>query len=496
MSCHAAGERMQEAEQPVFRMNKHLEIAVQTLSDSWFPVNSDTLQRIKAGFAAGEFKDDLSALVNLLHTDCSLYVYALQKLTQMIKPCPADPFELFRAAGTDALQMILSIDEDAISPHDLGSASYVQALRLQQTMVSATASEALAEPADISKNLGFTCAVLRQLGITLIAWNYPHVYTKALTALKPGKKLDAILGGTLGFTPWLLGVAMARKMGISPLLRAGMGDTQALEEISDPVERGQVAHTADTLVKICEVGEALARASDPKHYPTAATDWEAAQTAIVSMLGNNGMRTIQERLVANCRGYTESAPDLFKLPASIVPATLSVVPETPPAPKKENPFARQCPPAVRTALEQLYKKLEGGHVSREVLQQLVRELIPAAGFQRGCVYLAEPDSMRLTPRLAIGTDDIRRYNEVDYASASSGFDPVASAFRCRTPIHEQSGSVGEGDSPYVAGQLGNSQKIGVLYLEPADALLKSLKSDPIVLFKALRQTLQDCLNLQ
>ena len=487
---------MQAAEQPVFRMNKHLEIAVQTLSDSWFPVNGDTLQRIKAGFKSGEFANDLGSLVNLLRTDCSLFVYALQKLTQMIKPCPSEPFELFRAAGVEALETILAIDEDDVSSHDLSSASYVQALRLQQTMISASAAETLAEPADLSKNLGFTCAVLRQLGVTLIAFNYPHVYAKSLAALKPGKKLDAILGATLGFTPWLLGVAMARKMGLSPLLRASMGDTAALEDISDPVERGQVSHTADSLVKICEVGEALARASDPKHYPTAATDWEAANTAVVSMLGNDGMRHIQERLKANCRAYTQSAPDLFKLPASIVPTTLAAEPVEKPATKRENPFARQCPPPVRAALENLYQKLEGGHVSRELLQQLVRELIPAAGFVRGCVFLAEPDSMRLTPRLAVGTDDIRRYREVDYASASSGFDPVASAFRCRTPIHEQNGSIGDTTGSYVAGQLGNAQKIGVLYLEPTTELQGSLKSDPILLFKALRQTLHDCLNLQ
>ena len=189
--------------------------------------------------------------------------------------------------------MVEELSDDP-GTHQLSEATPLQAQRVQHAMISASTAETLAECEELPADLGFTSGVVRQLGLTLIAFNYPHVYARAVAKLADGVDLEQTLSKVLGFSPTMLGISLGRKWGLAPELQLAMGDTQRWTE-SDVVD-----DVAARLVKVCQVGEALARANDPEHYPSALSDWTTAENEITAYLGPGGMQKVRARIEHNC----------------------------------------------------------------------------------------------------------------------------------------------------------------------------------------------------
>src|SRR5262249_37415849 len=151
----------------------------------------------------------------------------------------------------------------------------LQALRFRESLLSASAAEILASKNAIDPEDGFSCGLLRQLGLTLIAWNYPRVYNRAMECITPNEGLDFQLQKVLGFSPSLLGLTFAQRWNLSDEILVALGDRKKRFSVSASERSDSGAqHVGEMLSKICEVSEALARANDPEHYPTALRDWE------------------------------------------------------------------------------------------------------------------------------------------------------------------------------------------------------------------------------
>ena len=98
--------------------------------------------------------------------------------------------------------------------------------------------------------------------------------------------------------------------------------------------------------------------------------------------------------------------------------------------------------------------------------------------------------MSLVPRTLVGKATARDFSPVHYSDASGSRDIVNSAFNSQAPVIE-SGLAG--NETRLAAAIGDEQRAGVFYLEcPTEGRL----SDPLLVFKALRKTLIDCLNLR
>ncbi len=485
--------------------NRHLELAVQHCSQAWFPVNPSVLKQIQESLGKGVYESSKHRLLQDLKQDFALFTYVTKKIIGRKRafgaqdPAGGTPANLFRDSSAEDLSEILNVEPDQISSHRMNEITELQTLRLKQTMMSASVAELMAEKATIDPETGFSCGVFRQLGLTLIAWNYPHVYKRALTTLKPNDKVDAVLSKILGFSPTNLGLAIARTWGLSDEIRAGMGDKLV-------PHTPELKSVGETLDKICRVGEALARASDPEHYPTAKHDWNEAKVAIEAALGSDGMDILRLKLDQYCLAYIRVAPELFQFPGDLNQdkdhsaknprSPQAAAPQKKRSIIKNNTYIKHCPEDIQQELTSLYEQLDGVTISKGSVDTLTKRVIPLAGFIHGCVYLIEPDTLSLVPRLIIGGEDSRQFRAVNYKSTSSEFDPIVAAFKCQHPIMEDGVVVDDKLVSYVAGALGEMQKAGVLYLEISDDLLKSRNQSALLVFKALRQALADCLNLR
>lgn len=485
---------------PAIGPDRHLARALEKVSDSWFPVDPILFNKIKGGLESGVYDLDVSFLISELKTDFGLFTYCVRELLRMVRekkmflPAAASPMELLQNAGVEKLKNILNVPIEEISTFNFKELSDVQGARLQESMISATTAELLSEKQNVDPGVGYSAGLMRQLGITLIAWNYASVYKRVVSSLDGNISLDDALTRALGFSPKLLGVTIAKQWGLSPELRAAMGDNQAKSAL-----KGEQAQATDnigsTLKKLCEIGEALARANDPEHYPTAKDDWHAARKEIERYLGPSGIRTIQDRVRENCEHYHSQAPDLFK-------ATVELAPESKihhfneGSLYRDNRYAQTLPEAAKEKFKRLYALVTPAAVSKAGVSYWAQEVATTTGFVRGCVFIINPDTMMLIPRLKVGDVKLEDFEPASYASAASGSDRILAAYRCNSPIVENTVSAAGTSICIITGLLGTTQKAGVLCLESSQGLLYDPLANPLNYFKALSQALCDCLNLR
>ncbi|RMG42265.1 MAG: HDOD domain-containing protein [Candidatus Dadabacteria bacterium] len=479
--------------------NRNLMRACKKVKSAWFPANPELLTRVVSGLHEGVYDLDIDFLIDELKTDCALFLYCLKELLQLIEErrlrvAPfGTPVELFRSAGTEAFREILPKKATAISSYSFQDGTRLQLLRLQQSMISASTAEVLAEHSLLDPDLSYSAALLRQLGLTLIAWNYPSLFERTLESLTEKRSLDSELTRQLGFSPVLLAVTIAREWGLSAELCAAMGDREATEEFRGQQAR-EISETAEHLAKICEIGEALARASNPEHYPSAREDWKTAKEEIEQIAGETGIKKIREKLKVHCENYISSAPDIFSKLKNFEPEShlnrqkSSIL-------YRDNRYVHLCPADIQEMFRTLYSSMTPDKIRRENIAYIAKEIIPALGFRRGCIYLLDPENITLVPRLQIGESSLKDFSTLDGRMTASANNPVIAAYRCRTPIMENGDPENPFSFSYIAGVLGEIQKSGVIYLEFPAALATDSRRDQLAYFKAASKALHDALNL-
>ncbi len=489
-----------------------IERAYRHVSSGWVPPQPEVLSKISGKLNRGAYNERRAELANDLKEDFALYVYCVRELSLMVdqhanvdrfKDPQAtakrlSPAELLEQASEESLRAIFSKSEKEISQHSIAEMNQFQALRFRESMLSATTAEVLAEKNEIDPEIGFSCGVLRQLGLTLIAWNYPRVFSRAMETMKPQESLDFVLQRSLGFSPALLGLTFARRWNLSEDVLIALGDRKVVPSsgVNRTVNKEEASRkVGEVLAKLCEVGEALARANNPEHYPNALRDWQDAEEAIAAHLGPKGMHTIFERAELHCQEYLKLNPEITKftptenLKEKIVDSRFAT------AKLEKNQYLKNCPPHLREQIVRLYHQLKPNKILKKNLRTFVFEILPAAGFSRGCIFMLDPTSKTLSPSITIGELSTDRIKPVKLSSVLGHFDLVSSAFGLKAPLREE-GMSREGERmTMIATALGTTTPLGVLYLETDDDVSGNASADPMPVFRALKQTLSDCLNL-
>jgi len=478
---------------------RRLERAQKHVNEYWFPPNPRLLQRIKAGLEGGAYDLDIGFLIAEIKTDFALLTYCMRELTRLLIseqiPIPQNfSFaSIFKLAGLDRVKQVLVVNSERMSTHSVDNISEEQALRLQEAMISASAAEVLSESSNINADLGFSCALVRQLGHTLIAWNYPSVYQRCVSSVSGTKTLDSLLTESLGFSPQLLAHSILDEWGLQGEINQALIDNNPASP--QPTE-GSATDIPATLKKICSIGEALARANDPEHYPSAEKDWESVKLALQENLGYQGIKLIQEKVKLNCENYVSLMPEMFGRCDNINPDTqINEFLEN--SLLRNNQFVRHCPPRLRKRFKNFYTLVKPGEIAREALAFLIKEIIPFAGFNGGYIYTLDPTTMQLVPRTKIGTSVEKPMQSIPYNSSQSDPDPVATAFGCSAPIVQ--GVNNDAARPHgtssIVGAIGMAPKIGTLYLELPSDLLTGDDHNMLVHFKAVRQAINDCFHI-
>ncbi len=492
-------------------LEENLERAVRHVSNNWLPPQKEVLDQVRKQLDAGAYDDNSKTLGDDLKSDFALYMYCLRELSAIAEKDNEEqsrfrgheeaalkltPKQLFERADIGMLREILSKPDSEISTHSIAGMNELQALRFRESLLSASAAEVLASKNDIDPEVGFSRGPLRQLGLTLIAWNYPRVYSRAMESITSNEGLDFRLQKVLGFSPSLLGLTFAQRWNLSDEILLALGDKKK-RFTSKPSERADSAsqQVGEVLSKICEVSEALARANDPEHYPTALQDWEDAEEAIAAQLGPEGIQNIFNRAKKHCKDYLRTSPELQDFTETTVIKERIVDSRYATTKIEKNVHLKACPPAVKELITKLYFQLKPNKILKKNIRTLVFDIIPACGFKKGCIFMLEPASRMLGPSIKFGELSPERTRAIKLSSALSHFDLVSSAFSLKSPLREEGVGADGRRTTMVACSLGNAAPMGVLYLETSEDFATNFGPDPMPVFRALRQALSDCLNL-
>jgi hypothetical protein len=460
--------------------SRRIDRALQHVSKPWFPMNPEVLKRVREGLSHGTFANDFNLLLTELKSDFALFTFIVKELSQQaaVQGISQDiinnPIELIRWGGVKGVQEVLAEQQKIPNIHSLQWSEPFQVQRLRETAVIATTAAVLSEEKNLDPELGFSRGVIREIGLNLIAWNYPSVYSKVLSSLTEGQSLDDELAKELGFSPALLGMRLFRP-----------------DKASEPNQQIQVDQDDWAIYdELCEVGEALARAENPETYPSAANDWARAKSFLSDTIGENAISLIRDRAVENSKHYQKSLPEVFGTltefnPSQQLEKHLRI--------KRvlDEQTLQLCPEGVRQALREIYSQMSDESVNKALVGRLLKNVVPDAGFTGGCVFVVDPSSLSLKPRTMIGKVQMRDISNV----ALEPGDTAVSALASPEPIVIIPETLSDSSLTGIYSALGTRKKIGVLYLELPKDGSKQADENTISLFNVIRKTLCDALLL-
>ena len=466
------------------------------LLEGWFPVNPKLLHNIQDKIRDKGYSDT-AKLVDDIKGDFSLFMYCLRNLPDGMKVgckySDLNPVNFLKHLKYEDLASILSVRESQISTHSYSNMFKDQALCLKNALVSASTAEILGEKAGLVKGMSFSCSLLRQIGLNLVAWNYPRIYSRALSVVsdKKSEGIEYELARFLGFNPRSLGIKLALPGKIDPVLLSVLGEKTRLPE--DDLE--SLPEEAALTLKFCEVGESFAKVSDPEHYPVSSREWTEVIDTVNHYIGNDGISMVNSRINDQFVNYAPLAPKVFD--GDLSPERNVRLSNLYHGKRlmATNPYVPKCSENLKIKFQSVYSAIAPGEVSTEALQKLVSDVIPMAGFRRGCLYLVDKSNSYLVPRLRIGDGDISRYKPIRCETDLMVEHPVANALFSSIPIKQNDVMLHGERVSHISGSIGNGQQGGVLYLEMSDAAADTLGNEQMISFRAIQCCLNHCLGI-
>ena len=475
---------------------KQLDTVVSVVSEGWMPIHEGTVEHLEKEFLKGTYEVSRSALTKDIRRDPGLYLYCLRDLSENEKTSGLSPSEIFFYSSLDSIHASLRRAKQHTSRHSFTTMTELQAHRLHQTLLSAIASRRLAGSVTIDPDIGYACALLRQLGITLTAWNYPKEYEYAVQSASKDSSVEDRLNELFGFYPHALTNALLKQWN----LPQEISDTVSLKNDAEPCPFRQSSDPSRyelvqaKLQKICQAAEAFARASHPEQNRATLSELESAEKILKSNLGESAIDSIFEEVRLQLRQYSpyqlsaDALPCAKQVKQTIVRSvhSLELI--------ENNKFLKHLPTTLREKVEDLYRNLQPEKISKTVVRALTREVFTELGFAQGCIYLFQPNKRVLIPSLSIGSMDLTKVRSIPVESAFAQYDFVVSAYSLKAPLRSERADSEGNPITAMAACIGESAPAGVLYLETKTELLAQIEPDPLLIFRAAHRMISDALN--
>ena len=469
--------------------NRYLQDGYAYVSNSWIPADPKVITEVQQAFNDNRYKEDRELLLSDLKKDAGLFTHCLKHLLQNSQKEElseaTNPIALIRSASLELIREAVS--KGSSPTHSFSNAESAQSSVIQESIISTTTAELLADNLNVDSDLAFSCALFRQMGSLLIAWNYPHIYERALEMAESGESLDLHLSKMLGFSRSTLAYTIAKKWNLTPEIRLGMGDNSL--DLSEDINAQEIYQTSEMLQKVCRLGEALSRVAHPESYPEALHDWGSAKEDFLEILAPEALKQLKDKLKTACGSFLESTSTMLSSIDAIVEAPTRTRKKTS-LKLANNLYIKYCTPSLKRMFEALYERIRIGSNAHDSLEFLLKDIIPSAGFRRGCIYLLDPESGNLTPRSSIGTSAGEGLKEVIVRGFNADDSLVALAYKTNNMVMDE-----DGELIKCAAVLGDTQRAGVLYLETTETMLPQGFASLKPHFRAIKQALCDCMDL-
>ncbi len=449
----------------------------------WFPVAPAVLKRVQERVYSKHYNQNPTDLISDVRSDASLYLFCVRKLRRIIRTTQSsEDTELLRSS----IGSILSELKMKQAHHAADKSLPFQLEREREIVLSSAVVDLLGEKLSLDRDAGFTCALLRQLGFALIAWNYPTIYREALEEVgaqgAAGRTdLNTILHANLGFSPTMLGVRFAEAWGLP---------AEVTGEIGSHGQHEPALKKGGSLAVLCEIGEAFARANNPHHYPNPRDDWEMAMNVLGHHLGPDGVETVQRHAGSI---YGETIKRL--LPASNLKAVAAVQPSFGGKRFENNLFVKPLPHDLQEKIKALYGLLEDSRVNPELIRELLQNIAERLGFGAAVVYTLDPAEATLNPVFRKGKPSFTALRAVSTIARPNDMDPIRRAFASDLIVCEKGQLNNGSDRLLLALPIRGKSKIGVLYLEQACAEGSADQIEPLLGAKFIAACLKDLLLL-
>lgn len=318
--------------------------------------------------------------------------------------------------------------------------------QISQRLVSSLAPSAAhrfaqALRADLEKT--YLTSFIKQLGMELLSWNYPRLFSSQISDARAAKiSIDDSIRGMFGFSAEQLGVSVLRQFPLGKdiiIFNSNLGPSLQQSD-------------AFAIPQISSLGELFARAQAPSTVKEGVKDWEHATQRL--------SRSLPSEL------WLELLSDLEKLKSSLTTSNEATFLKTPTKQEEkrkekpaDSPFNRTEKTALQKALMKVYQNLTPGGSAQTAIEVLGDEVLPAAGFAKGCVYLL--DGQLLIPIITLCDNS---FKPIDADRCSGRETAIVLSIQSKALITRAPSTNQESAGGMFCQALGNPCR-GVLFLE-------------------------------
>lgn len=473
-----------------------LDEATNDCSLRWMPTNGSWFKQIQRWAEFGFYHTGQRKLLADASKDIGILSLLFRRYFESFGASSpeSDPITGLNNLTKEQLRAILELPADALMVHSLLESSPLQVSRLQHTQIASATSELAGEKLNIQEGQAALASTVRQLPLNLIAFNFPTVYTRAtqLAGLGEGT-LEENLHRILGFFPWQLGERLFGQWGVEgdwwdAMDWQGEGSGTAAGNEAKPA-------TETPLILACNLGESIAKLSEPEIFPETARSWFEISSKVENLLGSNGLERINQRISRELSQYKASLPNLPIIPINPEMSAERANSHHGTLLFERNESLKNCPESLRQIFESAYKLMRYNQPSGEAVIVLASKAIPAMGFVKGCFFLYDKKQGALIPKLRIGDVALEQFPIVKLASSPDKSASLSDAMNSTTPVSAEHNPFDK-DLPHISWRLGSADKQGVLHLQFNPNVPTEQQSQLRQYFKAARQSLQDALNLR
>lgn len=432
--------------------------AIEHLSKGWLPVNPKLYRAIQESIRSGAYQEQPEKLLHDIKQDPGILFHSLKKLGTVSEDTDdsKNPLEILAQLEHEKLEEIFAPEPGELSLHRIHSATPTQVKQLQYTLFSSNAAEKIAEKALVNPDLAFSTSSLKQLGLYLIAWNYPTIYIRVLSAHRiKGVNMDQELHRMLGLSPLEIGQRFASQWGMNSQIKRNLKTKPLRESHLDDTDESDVLSLHD----ICEIAELYAKLQDPETFPKAEEIWRANENRLNHWLDEETILKINNSVKAACMMHLDATAEIKRLP--IIKSAEKTQKKSLHKDIVENTYLNRCPPYLVELFEEVYRQLAENRATIDAIRTLVDTVIPAAGFVRGCLYLLDQNSLELKPALRIGRVPLERYGPFLLNDRNGIMASLHSSF----PLKKEDFGIMGQKVDQICGPIQNGKHPGVLYLE-------------------------------
>ncbi len=405
-------------------------------------------------------------------SDPGLFAYLVRNLKhKLVDAGKIDFADALLHLESDKLLDLFDIQPADASTHLYSKASRQQKAQLDINITANAVASELARRSEIDCVEASMASMCRQLGLTLIAWNYPSIHSRAmLRHRREHIDLDQELNRILGISPIQLGHNYLKKH------RIAFEENKVFAQVHSPTSPG-----ANDLAEVAEV---YARAQEPTLFPEASKKLEIIKPALEEHFGQSILAELDE--VKKALELTPAEPAEKAAQEKRGQRDHAQVHVAASLPKS----LKHCKPEVVQAFEAVFQKIKAGQVSIEALKMLIENVAPKLGFECGCLFLPTKDDQHMYPALRLGPLPLSCYHEY-MLDKHAGMKPYI--FDTIPMRREGLGLRGEIIS-YLCSGLNDGYRSGVLYVELSKSASNDLNLPALSHFQAFREALVACLD--